>query len=150
MLEHSRATTGERPLTDINQLAGEYLRLSYQGIKAKGNASSADYELIADENLPIVNVVPQEIGRVLRNLINNAFYAAIVVRTIRPYRKPKVCLSTQCATTSVEIRVTDNVEGIPAAIKDKIFQPFFTTKPTGEGTGPGLSWSYDQRPRRFD
>lgn len=147
MLEHSRATTGERQLTDLNQLADEYLRLSFHGLKAKDNTFSADYELIADENLPLVNVVPQEIGRVLLNLINNAFYA--VHKRFRPLQGdkkeyfPKITVFTKAIDTQVIIQVQDNGVGIPAAIKDKIFQPFFTTKPTGEGTGLGLSLTYD-------
>jgi len=144
MLEHSRATTGERQLTDINQLADEYLRLAYHGAKAKNSTLESDYELITDENLPLVNIVPQEIGRVLLNLINNAFYAVNQrAKSETVSYQPKVTVSTKQKDNRIQISVQDNGAGIPAAIKDKIFQPFFTTKPTGEGTGLGLSLSYD-------
>lgn len=139
MLEHSRTGTGESQLTDINQLADEYLRLAYHGMKAKDNTFQADYELIADQNLPKINIVPQEIGRVLLNLINNAFYAV----NAPGVTNPKVIVSTSQSDKQVIIKVQDNGPGIPEAIKAKIFQPFFTTKPTGEGTGLGLSLSYD-------
>ena len=150
MLEHSRTSTGERALTDLNKLADEYLRLSYHGMRAKNNGFNADYELIADSTLPLINVVPQDIGRVLLNLINNAFYAAY--QSKKP--NPKVIVSTAFSPPyggglgdrrfgGVEIRVQDNGNGIPADILPKIFQPFFTTKPTGEGTGLGLSLAYD-------
>jgi signal transduction histidine kinase len=150
MLEHSRLTTGERQLTDINQLADEYLRLAYHGFRAKNNGFSCDYELITDANLPKVEVVLQEIGRVLLNLINNGFYAVQqktsagfqTLPTLAAYL-PKVTVSTEYTENQVKIRVKDNGNGIPEAIKDKIFQPFFTTKPTGEGTGLGLSLAYD-------
>jgi signal transduction histidine kinase/tetratricopeptide (TPR) repeat protein len=149
MLEHSRTGTGERQLTDINQLTDEYLRLSYHGLRAKDSLFNSDYELIIDKNLPIIEVVPQEIGRVLLNLINNAFYAVSeYTKQGKSDYQPKVTVSTTYADNqsdrrAVEIRVTDNGTGIPEAIKSKIFQPFFTTKPTGEGTGLGLSLSYD-------
>jgi two-component system NtrC family sensor kinase len=144
MLEHSRTGTGERQLTDINQLADEYLRLSYHGLRAKNNDFNSDYELITDEHLPKIEVVPQEIGRVLLNLINNAFYA-VNERAKRGETgyQPKVTVSTRTADNQVQIRVSDNGLGIPDTIKAKIFQPFFTTKPTGEGTGLGLSLAYD-------
>ncbi len=155
MLEHSRSVSGDRTPTNINKLADEYLRLSYHGMRAKNTNGSttrfnADYELIIDENLPSINVVPQDIGRVLLNLINNAFYATNVgeVQNLADVKSPKVTVSTKKFPSSegqgwVEIRVQDNGTGIPANIKEKIFQPFFTTKPTGEGTGLGLSLSYD-------
>ncbi|MFN8354234.1 MAG: ATP-binding protein [Spirosomataceae bacterium] len=143
MLEHSRMGTGERVLTDINKLADEYLRLSYHGLRAKSSSFQADYELIAGKDLPLVKVVPQELGRVLLNLMNNAFYA--VSQSGKP--NPKVIVKSDAVVSNdgsaVEIRIQDNGVGIPDAIKDKIFQPFFTTKPTGEGTGLGLSLSYD-------
>ena len=144
MLEHSRASTGERELTDINALADEYLRLSYHGMRAKDKNFNADYKTDFDENLPRINVIPQDIGRVLLNLINNAFYA---VKAPQPPKgesfTPSVIVSTQRADNQIIITVKDNGNGIPENIKAKIFQPFFTTKPTGEGTGLGLSLAYD-------
>ena len=143
MLEHSRSSTGERVMTNIHKLADEYLRLSYHGMRAKDKDFNADYELIADESLPLINVVPQDIGRVLLNLINNAFYAAY--QSKKP--NPKVTVTSDSIAQSdgiaVVIRVKDNGNGIPKENLEKIFQPFFTTKPTGEGTGLGLSLSYD-------
>ncbi|MFN8355028.1 MAG: ATP-binding protein [Spirosomataceae bacterium] len=143
MLEHSRMGTGERVLTDLNILCDEYLRLSYHGMRAKNNQFNADYELITDPDLPKVNVVPQDIGRVLLNLINNAFYAAYESKK----SQPKVIVSSASIALSdgstVIIRVKDNGKGIPKENLAKIFQPFFTTKPTGEGTGLGLSLAYD-------
>jgi two-component system NtrC family sensor kinase len=144
MLEHSRTGTGERQLTDINQLADEYLRLSYHGLRAKDSRFNIDYELITDNNLPNIEVVPQEIGRVLLNLINNAFYTVNErAKQGEPNYQPKVTVTTKAADNHLEIRVADNGTGIPENIKAKIFQPFFTTKPTGEGTGLGLSLAYD-------
>ena len=144
MLEHSKASTGERELTDINQLADEYLRLSYHGLRAKDNHFNSDYELIMDENLPKIEVVPQEMGRVLLNLLNNAFYAVNERKKQADlHYQPKVTVTTQTIDNQIKISVADNGTGIPDSIKAKIFQPFFTTKPTGEGTGLGLSLAYD-------
>jgi two-component system NtrC family sensor kinase len=144
MLEHSRTGTGERQLTDINQLADEYLRLSYHGLRAKDSRFNIDYELITDNNLPNIEVVPQEIGRVLLNLINNAFYAVNErAKQGETGYQPKVTILTKTNDNQIEIRVQDNGNGIPDNIKSKIFQPFFTTKPTGKGTGLGLSLAYD-------
>jgi signal transduction histidine kinase len=144
MLEHSRTGTGERQLTDINQLADEYLRLSYHGLRAKDSQFNSDYELISDENLPKINVVPQEIGRVLLNLINNAFYAVNERSKLQEAGyKPKITVITKAAENQIEVKVQDNGTGMSEATKAKIFQPFFTTKPTGEGTGLGLSLAYD-------
>jgi two-component system NtrC family sensor kinase len=148
MLEHSRLTTGERQLTDINQLADEYLRLAYHGFRAK--VSNFECELMTDfdPNLPKVEVVPQEIGRVLLNLINNGFYAVQeqgkrkTEHGISAY-KPTLTLRTKAEKGQLIIYVKDNGGGISDTLKDKIFQPFFTTKPTGEGTGLGLSLAYD-------
>ncbi len=141
MLEHSRASTGERVLTDINKLADESLRLSYHGLRAKDKTFNSDFELISDPNLPKINVISQDIGRVLINLINNAFYAVNVGRNgISP---AKVIVSTKKTENTIEIRVTDNGTGMTDEVKAKIFQPFFTTKPTGQGTGLGLSLAYD-------
>jgi len=137
MLEHSRTGDGTKELTDINKLADEYLRLSYHGLRAKDKSFNAEFRLELDEALPKIKVVPQDIGRVLLNLINNAFQA------VNGIDNPKVEVSTKMLTGKIEIRVKDNGSGIPDDIKDKIFQPFFTTKPTGHGTGLGLSMSYD-------
>ena len=137
MLEHSRTSTGERALTDINKLVDEYLRLSYHGIRAKDNSFNSDYKTDFDENLPKIEVIPQDMGRVLLNLINNAFWA---VKTVE---NPLVIVKTEQSANQLIIKVTDNGTGIPDTIKDKIFQPFFTTKPTGQGTGLGLSLAFD-------
>ncbi len=145
MLEHSRASTGIKELTDINKLADESLRLSYHGLRAKDKSFNSNFELIADPNLPKINVIPQDIGRVLINLINNAFYAVNVGRTSSSEGslKPLVLVSTEHADNQVIIKVKDNGTGMSEATKAKIFQPFFTTKPTGQGTGLGLSLAYD-------
>ena len=144
MLEHSRASTGLKEPTDLNALADEYLRLAYHGLRAKENSFNATLETHFDPDLPLVSVIPQDIGRVLLNLINNAFYA-VAERAklgIEGYQ-PKVTVSTKKLEDTIEISVKDNGNGIPESIKDKIFQPFFTTKPTGHGTGLGLSLAYD-------
>ena len=144
MLEHSRTTSGQKEPTDINQLADEYLRMAYHGLKAK--KQDFDTALITgfDERLPQVNVVPQDIGRVLLNLFNNAFYAVNQKqKTAGADYRPEVSVATSTENGQVIIKVKDNGIGIPDAIKEKIMQPFFTTKPTGEGTGLGLSLSYD-------
>ncbi|MFN8348594.1 MAG: ATP-binding protein [Spirosomataceae bacterium] len=145
MLEHSRASTGVKELTDINKLTDEYLRLSFHGLKAKDNFFNADYELIADKNLPNIEVIPQDIGRVLLNLINNAFYAVNQRKHLSNDENytPSVSVTTKRLENTIEIRIKDNGTGIPDNIKSKIFQPFFTTKPTGQGTGLGLSLAYD-------
>ncbi|RKD90220.1 ATP-binding protein [Mangrovibacterium diazotrophicum] len=144
MLLHSRSSSGQKEPSDINKLADEYLRLSYHGLRAKDKSFNADYKLEADENLPLVNVVPQDIGRVLLNLINNAFYAVSEKRKNHPYDyQPRVVVSTALRGDRVEIGVSDNGSGIPKDVLDKIYQPFFTTKPAGQGTGLGLSMSYD-------
>ena len=144
MLEHSRTNDGKKEPTDLNALADEYLRLAYHGLRAKDKSFNADFKTEFDETLPKVNVIPQDIGRVLLNLINNAFYAVNKKSKsgIESYN-PEVSVITKKLDKSIEISVKDNGLGIPADIKDKIFQPFFTTKPTGSGTGLGLSLSYD-------
>ncbi|HOY17058.1 MAG TPA: ATP-binding protein [Haliscomenobacter sp.] len=144
MLEHSRASTGIKELTDLNALADEYLRLAYHGLRAKDSTFNAMMETHFDESLPKVEVIPQDIGRVLLNLINNAFYAVNerAKQKIEGY-SPTVTVSSRKLENAIEISVKDNGYGIPEAIRDKIFQPFFTTKPTGQGTGLGLSLAYD-------
>jgi signal transduction histidine kinase len=145
MLEHSRTGDGNKEPTDINKLADEYLRLSYHGLRAKDKSFNADFTTKFDESLPKVNVVPQDIGRVLLNLINNAFQAVssnALAQGDNNY-KPTVTVGTKKVDDKIGIIIKDNGSGIPDDIKDKIFQPFFTTKPTGQGTGLGLSMSYD-------
>jgi signal transduction histidine kinase len=150
MLEHSRMGDAmNRVSTDINALADEYLRLAYHGLRAKDSSFNAAMETHFDPDLPKIEVIPQDIGRVLLNLINNAFFAINdkSKQGIEGY-SPTVTISTRlrlCSATesAIEIKVQDNGNGIPEAIKDKIFQPFFTTKPTGQGTGLGLSLAYD-------
>jgi len=145
MLEHSRNTSGQKELTDINVLADEYLRLSYHGLRAKNKSFNADFKTDLDESLPKIEVVPQDLGRVVLNLINNAFYAvtSIPEEERDANYKPQVIVSTKKLEDQVLISIKDNGPGIPADIKEKIFQPFFTTKPTGKGTGLGLSLAYD-------
>jgi len=144
MLQHSRASSNTKEPTDINKLADEYLRLAYHGLRAKDKSFNAELETDLAVGLPMVNVVPQDIGRVLLNLFNNAFYAVQQKqKTAGESFKPVVKLTTAVKGKMLEITVADNGIGIPDDVKDKILQPFFTTKPTGEGTGLGLSLSYD-------
>ncbi|HNP24361.1 MAG TPA: tetratricopeptide repeat-containing sensor histidine kinase [Panacibacter sp.] len=144
MLQHSRSGTGDKEPTDINKLADEYFRLSYHGIRSKDNDFNADIKNAFDETTGNINVVPQDIGRVLLNLYNNAFYAVNEKSKLQTANyKPQVSVTTKRINGKIEISVTDNGNGIPQNIVDKIFQPFFTTKPTGSGTGLGLSLSYD-------
>jgi two-component system, NtrC family, sensor kinase len=144
MLEHSRSASGQKEPTDINQLADEYLRLSYHGLRAKDKNFNAELVTHFDTGLPKVNATAQDIGRVLLNLFNNAFYAVNQKsKTAGANCKPEVSVSTSAANGQVVINIKDNGTGIPDAIKEKIMQPFFTTKPTGEGTGLGLSLTYD-------
>ncbi len=144
MLLHSRGNSGQKEPTDINAFCDEYLRLSYHGFRAKDKSFNADFKLEADESLPKIEVVPQDIGRVLLNLINNAFYAVNEkAKHNENSFNPMVVVKTGIKDNLIEIRVKDNGYGIPQNVKDKIFQPFFTTKPTGQGTGLGLSLSYD-------
>lgn len=144
MLEHSRTSTGEQQATNINVLADEFLKLSYHGLRAKDKSFNADLVMNFDSSLPKIDVVQQDIGRVLINLFGNAFYAVNQkAKTAGPDYKPTVEVSTARQNGSILVSVKDNGTGIPANIRDKIMQPFFTTKPTGEGTGLGLSLSYD-------
>ena len=148
MLQHSRSSSGQKELTDINALCDEYLRLSYHGLRAKDKSFNAKLETDFDSSLPKLNVVPQDIGRVVLNLINNAFYAVSEKSKVESQKsgtsyEPTVTVSTKNVGDKIEISVKDNGSGIPEHIKEKIFQPFFTTKPTGQGTGLGLSLSYD-------
>jgi len=144
MLMHSRASTGQKELTDINALADEYLRLAYHGLRAKDKSFNAKFETDFDQNIGKINVIPQDIGRVLLNLFTNAFYSVTEKNKHHPVNyEPCVIVSTRKIQDKVEIKVKDNGLGIPSKAMDKIFQPFFTTKPTGVGTGLGLSLSYD-------
>ncbi len=151
MLQHSRASSGTKELTDINALCDEYLRLSYHGLRAKDKSFNAipiniGIETDFDSTLEKVNVIPQDIGRVILNLINNAFYAVAEKEKKLGHEnyEPRVTVSTKKLNAGkIQIIIKDNGNGIPDSVKDKIFQPFFTTKPTGEGTGLGLSLSYD-------
>jgi signal transduction histidine kinase len=161
MLQHSRSSSGVKEPTDINALADEYLRLAYHGLRAKDKTFNATIKTDYDQSIGMINIVPQDIGRVILNLITNAFYAVSAFgpqppKGGSPY-EPTVTLSTKLIKSPtgdlgakrstvadmVEISVTDNGPGIPKSAMDKIFQPFFTTKPTGQGTGLGLSLSYD-------
>jgi len=144
MLQHSRVSTGQKEPTDINALADEYLRLSYHGMRAKDKSFNATLETHFETSIEKINVVPQDIGRVLLNLFNNAFYSVMQKKKEAngPY-EPTVSVCTKKLDGKVEIHVKDNGVGIPQKVVDKIFQPFFTTKPAGQGTGLGLSLSYD-------
>ncbi len=144
MLQHSQTSTGQKESTDINKLADEYLRLAYHGLRAKDKSFNATLKTDFDESIGIMYIIPQDIGRVLLNLINNAFYAVDEKNKQQPEGyEPAVSVSTKKINDKVEIKVNDNGNGIPQKVLDKIFQPFFTTKPTGQGTGLGLSLSYD-------
>ncbi len=148
MLQHSRKSEGKKESTDINALCDEYLRLSYHGLRAKDKSFNADFKTDFDTTIGNINIIPQDIARVLLNLYNNAFYATNEkqkAESLRPNTeyKPTVSVQTKKLDNNIEISVNDNGNGIPSSIKEKIFQPFFTTKPTGQGTGLGLSLSYD-------
>ncbi|HEV8283794.1 MAG TPA: ATP-binding protein [Chitinophagaceae bacterium] len=144
MLMHSRSSTGQKELTDINALADEYLRLSYHGLRAKDKSFNASFKTDFDTTIDKINIVPQEIGRVLLNLFTNAFYSVTEKSKHHPENyEPTVSVSTKKVNDKIEIRIKDNGMGISQKVFDKIFQPFFTTKPTGQGTGLGLSLSYD-------
>ncbi|MFD1470601.1 ATP-binding protein [Hymenobacter caeli] len=144
MLEHSRASSGERAPTDVNALADEYLRLAYHGLRAKNKSFNAALETAFAPGLPPVEAVAGDLGRVLLNLFTNAFYAVQQrQRAGEPGYQPTVSVATRRVGGQVEIRVADNGTGMSEAVQAKIFQPFFTTKPTGEGTGLGLSLAHD-------
>ena len=148
MLQHSRSSSGTKEPTDINKLADEYLRLAYHGLRAKDKSFNATMKTDFDETIGNINITPQDIGRVILNLITNAFYAAPLPPEggfPNPDYKhsPTVWVNTKKVGDKVFISVKDNGPGIPQKILDKIFQPFFTTKPTGQGTGLGLSLAYD-------
>jgi signal transduction histidine kinase len=161
MLQHSRSSAGSKEPTDLAALADEYLRLAYHGMRAKDKSFNASIKTDFDPQLPLVPVVAQDIGRVLLNLFNNAFYAVNERKKMEGNRfEPEVLVQCGWADsptanpavaglryaqppTAIQITVRDNGTGIPESIKEKIFQPFFTTKPTGQGTGLGLSLSYD-------
>jgi C4-dicarboxylate-specific signal transduction histidine kinase len=144
MLQHSQTSTGKKEPTDINNLVDEYLRLAYHGLRAKDKSFNAAFRMDFDKAIGSINIIPQDIGRVLLNLYNNAFYAVAEKKKQQTEGyDPIVIVSTKKVNEKVEIRVKDNGNGIPQKALDKIFQPFFTTKPTGEGTGLGLSLSYD-------
>jgi signal transduction histidine kinase len=149
MLQHSRTSSGLKEPTDINALCDEYLRLAYHGLRAKDKNFHTVPIAIGirtefDNSIGKINVIPQDIGRVMLNLINNAFYAVDEKKKqLGDGYEPMVSVSTKRNSGKVEIKILDNGNGIPKKILDKIFQPFFTTKPTGQGTGLGLSMSYD-------
>ncbi|CAN5551282.1 hypothetical protein BH11BAC5_BH11BAC5_53590 [soil metagenome] len=155
MLQHSRSSSALKEPADINALADEYLRLSYHGLRAKDKTFNATINTDFDSSVEKVNIIPQNIGRVLLNLYNNAFYTVqqkqkeIASKELPSFEnlatlyEPTVSVTTKKTGDKVEIKVSDNGNGIPEKIVDKIFQPFFTTKPTGQGTGLGLSLSYD-------
>ena len=144
MLMHSRASTGQKEPTDINALADEYLRLAYHGLRAKDKSFNAKFETDFDLNIFKINAIPQDIGRVMLNLLTNAFYAVDEKRKkLGETFQPTVSISTKRVGSDVIIKVTDNGNGIPDKVVDKIFQPFFSTKPTGAGTGLGLSMCYE-------
>jgi signal transduction histidine kinase len=147
MLQHSRTSSGQKEPTDINALADEYFRLAYHGLRAKDKSFNATLKTDYDESIGNINIIPQDIGRVILNLITNAFYVVDEKKTLRQAQddsyEPTVSVSTKKMADKILISVKDNGNGIPQKILDKIFQPFFTTKPTGQGTGLGLSLSYD-------
>jgi len=151
MLQHSRSSSEQKEPININALADKYLRLAYQGLRAKDKLFNATLKTDYDESIGNINLIPQDIGRVILNLINNAFYAVNEKKkaeSLKPKAdgktyEPTVSVSTKKVDDKVFVSVKDNGNGIPQKIVDKIFQPFFTTKPTGQGTGLGLSLSYD-------
>jgi len=144
MLQHSRSSSGAKEPTDINKLADEYFRLAYHGLRAKDKEFNATLQTDFDQTINSVSIIPQDVGRVLLNLVNNAFYAVNEKIKQRHYGyEPMVSISTKGNGNTFSITVSDNGNGISTLNLGKIFQPFFTTKPTGQGTGLGLSLSYD-------
>ena len=144
MLQHSRSSSGTKELTDINVLVDEYLRLAYHGLRAKDKQFNATLETNFDESIGRISIVPQDMGRVVLNLITNAFHTVSERKKIAEEKfEPTVSVRTKKKGSTIELTVKDNGNGIPQSALDKIFQPFFTTKPTGQGTGLGLSLSYD-------
>lgn len=143
MLQHSRTASGTKEPVNINDLTDEYLRLAYHGFRTRDKNFNASLNSSFDQSIGNINVVPQDIGRVLLNLFNNAFYTVADRKKAEPDFEPAVNVSTKKQNAVVEISVKDNGAGIPQHVVDKIFQPFFTTKPTGQGTGLGLSLAYD-------
>jgi len=148
MLQHSRSSSGVKELTDINALADEYLRLAYHGLRAKDKTFNSAMKTDYDESIGLIKIMPQDMGRVILNLITNAFYAVTERKKLQPegYEPVVTVMTSKIPAASgggAEIRVKDNGTGIPQKALEKIFQPFFTTKPTGQGTGLGLSLSYD-------
>jgi signal transduction histidine kinase len=144
MLQHSRSSSGVKEPTDINALADEYLRLAYHGLRAKDKSFNATMKTEFDESIGSINIIPQDMGRVILNLITNAFYVVDEKKKQMPDGyEPTVSVSSKKTGDKVLISVKDNGNGISQKVLDKIFQPFFTTKPTGKGTGLGLSMSYD-------
>ncbi|MBL7738886.1 MAG: two-component sensor histidine kinase [Chitinophagaceae bacterium] len=144
MLQHSRNSTGQKELTNINELADEYLRLAYHGLRARDKSFQASVTTDFDPSTGKINIIPQDIGRVLLNLFTNAFYSITEKSKHRPEDyQPTVSVSTKKLNNTILVKIRDNGMGIPKEIIHKVFQPFFTTKPTGQGTGLGLSLSYD-------
>ncbi|MEJ7587994.1 MAG: ATP-binding protein, partial [Ferruginibacter sp.] len=144
MLQHSSSRSGQKEPTNINALADEYWRLAYHGLRAKDKSFNATLKTNYDESIAKINIIPQDIGRVLLNLYNNSFYAVTEKKKqVNEEYEPVVSLSTKKENGKIIIMVKDNGKGVPQKVVDKIFQPFFTTKPTGQGTGLGLSLSYD-------
>jgi two-component system NtrC family sensor kinase len=144
MLQHSRNSSGNKELTDLNALCAEYIKLSYQGIRSRDHSFNAAIQTDFDSGLQKINIIPQDIARVLLNLLNNAFFSVDEKKKkLGAGFEPIVTVSTRSENSKLIIRIRDNGNGVPDKIRDKIFNPFFTTKPSGIGTGLGLSLSYD-------